>query len=134
MYFYARAHGRRFLESGWPRRFMPPEAVATLEGAFARHGMLGVFVSRFLPAARAAVTPLAGVVGMPALRCLVPSAAASAIWYALLVGLGTFLGFSLESAKATLADLNRVLGAISAIAITAFVIWLVRRSRAAAAR
>ena len=71
---------------------MPPEAIAALEKAYARHGVLGIFVSRFLPGVRAAVTPFAGVVGMAPARALVPAAAASAIWYALLVAVGTVLG------------------------------------------
>ena len=43
---------------------MPPEAIAALENAYARHGEAGIFFSRFLPGVRAAVTPFAGVVGM----------------------------------------------------------------------
>ena len=65
MYFYARAHGRRFFASGWRRKLMPPEAIAALETAYRKHGMYGIFFSRFLPGVRAAVTPFAGFIAFP---------------------------------------------------------------------
>jgi len=129
MYFYARTHGRRFFESGWPRRFMPPAAMAELERAYARHGVYGIFLSRFLPGIRAAVTPFAGVVGMPAARALVPAASASAIWYAFLVAAGSLLGQSWPHARALLDQANRVLAAIAIAAVVLLTLWLWRRSR-----
>jgi len=129
MYFYARRHGPRFFESGWRRRLMPPESIAAIQTAYERHGVLGIFLSRFLPGVRAAVTPFAGVVGMPPLRALLPAASASAIWYAVLVGFGSFLGLNWETARATVDDANRVLATISVIVTAAIVVWLWRRRR-----
>lgn len=129
MYFYARAHGRRFFEEGWPRRLMPPETLRALEQAYARHGAYGIFLSRFLPGIRAGVTPFAGVVGLSPLRTLVPSAAASAIWYAFLVAAGAVLGLNLEAAKGLLSRANRVLGVLSAAALILAALWLWRRNR-----
>jgi len=129
MYFYARRRGPRFFESGWRRRLMPPEAIAAIQTAYERHGVLGIFLSRFLPGVRAAVTPFAGVVGMSPLRALLPAASASAIWYAVLVGFGSFLGLNWETARAMLDDANRVLAAISVVVVAAIVVWLWRRRR-----
>jgi membrane protein DedA with SNARE-associated domain len=129
MYFYARAHGRRFFQEGWPRRFMPPQTLQALEQAYARHGAFGIFFSRFLPGIRAGVTPFAGVVGISPLRALVPSAAASAIWYAFLVAAGAVLGLNLEAAKALLSSANRVLGLLSAVALMLAAVWLWRHNR-----
>ena len=131
MYFYARAHGRRFFEGGWPQKLMPPEAILALEQAYARHGMLGIFVSRFLPGVRAAVTPFAGIVGMSPARALIPAAAASAIWYAALIVMGMIVGQSWETAKSLVSDANRALGIVALIATLVIVIWLRRRTRAA---
>jgi membrane protein DedA with SNARE-associated domain len=128
MYFYARTHGRRFFESGWPRRFMPAAAMTELERAYARHGVYGIFLSRFLPGIRAAVTPFAGVVGMPAARALVPAASASAIWYAFLVTAGYLLGQSWPQARALLEQANRALAVIAVVAALVAV-WLWRRAR-----
>jgi len=129
MYFYARAHGRRFLQEGWPRRFMPPRTLRALEEAYARHGAYGIFLSRFLPGIRAGVTPFAGVVGISPLRAVGPSAAASAIWYAFLVAAGAMLGLNLEAAKGLLSSANRVLGLLSAVALMLAAVWLWRHYR-----
>ena len=132
MYYYARAHGRRFFESGWPQKLMPPAAIVALEGAYARHGMLGIFLSRFLPGVRAAVTPFAGVAGMRPARALIPSALASAIWYAFLVAAGSVLAQSWPRAQALLADANRALAIVAAstVALVALLWWRARRRRA----
>lgn len=127
MYYYARRRGPRFFESGWRRKLMPPEAIAAIQTAYERHGVLGIFLSRFLPGVRAAVTPFAGVVGMSPVRALVPAASASAIWYAVLVGFGSFLGLNWETARSKVDDANRVLAAISVAVTVAIVVWLWRR-------
>ncbi len=129
MYFYARAHGRRFFQEGWPRRFMPPQTLRALEQAYERHGAYGIFLSRFLPGIRAGVTPFAGVVGLSPLRALVPSAAASAVWYAFLVAAGAVLGQNLEAAKGLLSSADRVLGLLSAVALMLAAVWLWRHHR-----
>jgi membrane protein DedA with SNARE-associated domain len=131
MYYYARAHGRRFFESGWPQKLMPPAAIIALERAYARHGMLGIFLSRFLPGVRAAVTPFAGIVGMSPARALIPAASASALWYAALIGVGMLVGQSWDTAKSLVNDANRVLGIVALVATLAIVWWLWRRTRAA---
>jgi membrane protein DedA with SNARE-associated domain len=130
MYFYARAHGRRFFASGWRRKLMPPEAIAALEKAYRRHGMYGIFISRFLPGVRAAVTPFAGVAGMSPARALIPAALASAIWYAFLIAAGSFLGLSWPRAQAVLQDANRVLGLVAGLMVVIVVLLVWRRARA----
>lgn len=129
-YFYARSRGRALFERGWLRRLVPPAAFEALEHAYARHGVVGIFASRFLPGVRAAVTPFAGVVGMSPTRALVPAALASAIWYAFLVGAGTALGLSWSSARHLVDNVNRLLGFAAVAATLAVVWWLWRRSRA----
>jgi membrane-associated protein len=130
MYFLARRRGKAFFESGLPRRLMPPQALHALERAYARRGVVGIFLSRFLPGVRAAVTPFAGVVGMPPMRALVPAASASLIWYAFLVVVGTTLGLTWDSARQTVEDASRVLAWIAAAVTVAIVVWLWRRARA----
>jgi membrane protein DedA with SNARE-associated domain len=132
MYFYARRHGRRFFATGWRRKLMPPEAIAALEKAYGRYGVYGIFVSRFLPGVRAAVTPFAGVAGMTPARALIPSASASAIWYAFLVTAGSVLAQSWPRAQALLADANRALAIVlvSTVALVVLLWWRSRRRRA----
>lgn len=134
LYFLARARGRALFERPWARRLVPPAAMAVLEQAYARHGVLGIFVSRFFPGVRAAVTPFAGVVGMRPLRALVPAASASAIWYAVLVAAGTALGNEWDRVRAIIEGSMQALGLIGAVATALALVWLVRRTRARADR
>ena len=108
---------------------MPPEVLAALEEAYARWGVAGIFLSRFLPGLRAAVTPFAGVAGLSPARALVPAAVASAIWYAFLAFAGYQLAGSWDAVKALVADTNRVLGIATLVLAGAAAAWLWRRSR-----
>lgn len=130
LYFYARAQGRDWLQTGWAARLLPPEAVRALEGAYAKHGMFGIFVSRFLPGVRAAVTPFAGVMGMGPWRALVPASVASLVWYAVLIAIGTAVGDNWDAARRFVDDLNRALGVVAALVTLAGAWWLWKRRRA----
>jgi membrane protein DedA with SNARE-associated domain len=129
VYFYARAHGRRFFEEGWGRRVMRPRVLRALEEAYARHGVYGIFFSRFLPGLRAGVTPFAGVVGLSPARALVPAAMASAIWYAFLVAAGAALGQNFEAAVGLINRANRALALVSVVVVMLGAFWLWRHYR-----
>jgi LPXTG-motif cell wall-anchored protein len=129
MYFLARARGKRFFATGWPSKLLTPAAIKALERVYRKHGVAGIFVSRFLPGLRAAVTPFAGVVDMPPARALVPAAAASAIWYAFLVAAGAALGRNWESVEKLLGTTNRVLGIAGLVAAALVAVWIWRRRR-----
>jgi membrane protein DedA with SNARE-associated domain len=136
MYFVGRRHGEWLLQAGWARRFMPPEAMDALREAFARYGVAGVFLSRFLPGIRAAVTPFAGVMGMGPVGVLVPAALASAIWYAALVVVGSALGLHWSKVKSLIDQASSALGIAglaAVLAVAAWLRWRVRQQRAAAA-
>ena len=128
-YYLARRHGASFFKTGWGRRVMPTAAFTALEEAYAKYGVVGIFLSRFLPGVRATVTPFAGVVGMPARRALVPAALASAIWYAFLAAAGYALADNWDAVKALVGSANRGLGIAAAIAAVLFAVWLRRRLR-----
>ncbi len=128
-YVFALTHGPEFFRVGWGRRIMTPGVMAALEEAYGRWGTAGIFVSRFLPGVRAAVTPFAGVAGLGPVQALVPAAVASAIWYALLAFAGYELAENWEAVKSLVASTNRAL-ALAAVGLTLAVsLWLWRRSR-----
>jgi membrane protein DedA with SNARE-associated domain len=129
LYFYARSRGRAWLEQGWVARLMPPDVVSALEVAYARHGVFGIFMSRFLPGVRAAVTPFAGVVGMGPWKALLPASIASAIWYAVLVAAGSVLGLNWDAARRLVDNMNRVLGIVALLVTLAGAFWLWRRRK-----
>jgi membrane protein DedA with SNARE-associated domain len=128
MYWLGRYH-REFFRTGWPRKLLTPEAMAALEHAYARYGLVGIFVSRFLPTVRAAVTPFAGIVGVSATRALVPATLASALWYAVLVVVGTLVSREWERVNRLLAQLSGVLGAIGLALTVIAVFWIWRQAQ-----
>jgi membrane protein DedA with SNARE-associated domain len=129
MYRFARSHGAAFFKAGWGRLLMPPKVMAALEEAYARFGVAGIFLSRFLPGVRAAVTPFAGVVGMPAARALVPAALASAIWYAFLTAAGYTLASNWDAVKGLVSDANRALGVLAVLVTLLGALWIWRHTR-----
>lgn len=132
MYWVARTVGRSFAESPAGRRLLSPGAMQTLERAYQRHHVWGIFVSRFLPGYRAVVPPFAGIAGLGAYRALVPVAVASGIWYGFLVLLAHRLGSNWSSVAHAVGRIGWWLGAV-AVAVTAllvFGLWRRRRSHA----
>jgi membrane protein DedA with SNARE-associated domain len=128
-YFLARRHGPAFFREGWGRKVVGPGVLAALEEAYARWGTAAIFLTRFLPGLRAAVTPFAGVAGLAPLRALAPAAAASAIWYAFLAYAGYTLAANWPAVKTVVANANRALGLLAALAALAIGAWLWRRAR-----
>jgi membrane protein DedA with SNARE-associated domain len=126
-YLLGRRHGAAFFAHGWRRKLLPPEAMQALQKAYDRHGALGIFVSRFLPGVRAAVTPFAGVAGLSPLRALLPAALASAIWYGLLIGAGTLLGTQWSGIRRVVERVTGVLTLVGLLIGVAFYLWLRRR-------
>jgi membrane protein DedA with SNARE-associated domain len=129
MYFFARSHGSRFFRHGWGSKVMPPSVLTALEDAYARYGVAGIFVSRFLPGLRAGVTPFAGIAGLSPSRAIVPAAIASALWYAFLVAAGTLLADSWETVTGLVNSANRALGVVAVVAALVAAFWIVRRAR-----
>ena len=129
VYVFARRHGPDFFRHGWGRKVLPPGVMAALEEAYERWGMAGIFVSRFFPGLRAAVTPFAGVAGLGPVRALLPAAVASAIWYAILAFIGHSLAANWDAVKALVGSTNRALGAVAMVLASAVALWLWRRSR-----
>jgi membrane protein DedA with SNARE-associated domain len=130
MYVVGRRHGRGFFRDGWGRKILPPRALGALEDAYRRWGTVGIFVSRFLPGLRAAVPPFAGVAGLPAVRALVPAAAASALWYGFLAFAGYQVAENWAAVKALVGETNRALGIATVVLLAVIAIaWCRRRSR-----
>ena len=129
VYLLARAYGPGFFATGWRRALVPPEAMDALHEAYARHGVAGIFFTRFLPGLRAAVTPFAGIAGVSPLRALVPAATASAIWYAFLTAAGAIFGKNWETVKRLLDDANRALVVAAVAATVGLGVYLFRLMR-----
>jgi membrane protein DedA with SNARE-associated domain len=128
-YLLARRHGPSFFREGFGCKLIGPGVLASLEEAYRRWGTAAIFLTRFLPGLRAAVTPFAGVVGLSPARALVPAALASAIWYAFLAWAGYALAANWTAVKTVVGDANRVLGLVALAATIVIAVWLWRRTR-----
>ncbi len=124
--------GRR-LGATWLQSKLPilggPEGAVRVEEAYRKHGLWALSVSRFIPAVRAVVPPLAGALQVGVLRAMVAMSLASAVWYALV----TWLAFSLGSnADALIAAVGRsqsiAAGVAVAIVVVALIVWRARQS------
>jgi membrane protein DedA with SNARE-associated domain/uncharacterized tellurite resistance protein B-like protein len=130
VYFVARRYGRKLFATSTGRRLLAPRSLAIIEREYLRFGVVGIFVSRFLPGIRAVVPPFAGLVNLSPLRTLVPMGVASAIWYGGITVLGTVIGAEWERINHIILGVNRTLGLITLALIAAAVLWyLINRRR-----
>lgn len=81
VYLVARHPGREFASGRVGKRLLAPTTLARIERLYRKHGVWGIFVSRFIPGLRAVVPPFAGIAGLGAAPALLPVYVASAIWY-----------------------------------------------------
>ncbi len=127
VYVAARTIGRRFFTGRLGRRLLKPKALGRLERLYHRYGIWGIFLSRFVPGARAVVPAFAGIAKLSALRTLVPLAVASALWYGLLTFVAATLVPKLDDVAAFVIGLNWIgLGLLAAI-LTTVAVAVVRK-------
>jgi membrane protein DedA with SNARE-associated domain len=129
------AMGRRF-GAEWIRRrlrVMGEGAEQRVRNWYARFGLPALFLSRFLPAVRAVVPPLAGAIRVPATGAIIAIATASTLWYATLAVLAYRLGANWDRVTAAIGQFQRtaaiVAGAVVAVGLVAW--WVVRRRKRA---
>lgn len=125
--------GRR-LGAPWLTRKLPmlggPDAAERVRQQYARHGLWALSVSRFIPAVRAVVPPLAGALGIGVGRAMVAMSLASALWYGLITWFAFTIGANVDALLATVAHSQRLLAVVAiGIVATALVVWWMRQRR-----
>jgi membrane protein DedA with SNARE-associated domain len=130
------ALGRRYGAEPLERRLLgerAADAESRLRALYGRYGIMALFVSRFLPAVRAVVPPLAGALRIPAGRSALAMGAASAIWYGAISYLAFRIGADWERLSGTVVRFGRASG-VAALALVALAVgaWIVVRRRRAA--
>lgn len=90
---------------------------------FERHGKGAVFFGRLIPGVRSLISLPAGAARMPVLRFSVLTIAGSAIWNALLIGLGAAIG----TQYALIGQYSDYLNYLVYAAIVGVVVWLIVR-------
>lgn len=108
---------------------MPAGALAWVERMYQRHGLWGIFVSRFVPGVRAVVPPFAGIAGVSPARALVPTFAASAIYYSVLALIAARVAEERDDAVRLVGQVN--LGAVILALCIVIAVVVLRRRRAA---
>jgi len=129
VYLAARRYGRRLFASPTGRRLLAPRSLAIMEREYLRFGVIGIFLSRFLPGIRAVVPPFAGLVGLGAVRTFVPMGVASGIWYGSLTLVGALIGAEWTHITTLLQGVNRTLGLVALGVAAAAAIWYLVRAR-----
>lgn len=127
------AVGRRLGREWIARRFRLAPGSAheqRLSAWHARYGAAALFVSRFLPAVRAVVPPMAGALRFPPVGLAIAIAAASALWYGAITWVAFSTGDNWDLVTVQLARMGRWTGIVAvAIAATAALLWWRRRRR-----
>jgi len=128
MYTLGRRFGMPWLAQKMPSVFGGDIGTKFAE-RFKRQGMVAVVISRFLPAVRAVVPPVAGAMGIGAIRAALAMGLASGAWYAIVCWLAFRAGANADALLDRIAAQQRTVGlaAIVVIAVVALVYWLRRR-------
>ena len=131
LFFLARSHGPRLLETGPARRVLTPSRRERLDRHFARHAFLTVAVARHAGGLRFAAFALAGASGVRPATFLVADGLSALLSVPIVVGVGYLSWKHLSHARrgVRLAEL----GILAVVAIAVGVVVLVRRRRARAA-
>ena len=109
VYGLSRSWGPDFFKTTAGHWLLRPRQLERLSMLYDRHGFKIIFLSRFLPGFRALVPVFAGVGGLRFWRTVLPLALASAMWYGLLIYLGTLARSHLDEILGLLNRLNSVL-------------------------
>jgi membrane protein DedA with SNARE-associated domain len=130
-YWIGRRYGRialtRFLK-------VSPERIERMQGLVLRHGMLAVFVGRFVAGLRFMAGPLAGITGLSPLRFFIANLVGAIIYVPFAVGVGYAVGYGLgdriERLRRFTGGAEHVLLAAIAVAAVSIWFWRARRARA----
>lgn len=123
-------YGRSIFRTRWGQRILRPHQLYRLQRFYSDYGPVSVLISRFLPVFRVLVPAFAGVSRLGFGRTAIPLAAASAVWYALLLWAGAFAA---RNVPRLVAVVNQAQGGLwlvaGGVAVSAAVWWWRTRSR-----
>jgi len=123
VYRLSHRHGPSFFRRGMGRYLLRQHQFERMARFYDRWGTPAIFLSRFIPGARALVPIFAGATHQPWPRVVVPIALASAIWYAGLVEIGLLAGRNLDQLAALLGGVNRTLAIAAGLVAVLTVGW-----------
>ena len=128
MFALGKRHGMPWLAKRMPSVFAGKASEKFIE-RFNRQGIGAVVVSRFLPGVRAVVPPVAGALGVGAVRAALAMALASGVWYGLVCWLAFRAGADAEILLARIAQHQRTIGLVAGAIVVVGGIWFFARRR-----
>jgi len=125
------ALGRRF-GMPWLAKRMPSVFAGDASEKFMvrvqRDGVLGIMISRFLPAVRAVVPPVVGAMGVSAGRAALAMGVASGAWYGLVCWLAFRAGANADELLARIASQQKTVGLVAlGVVVVVVIAYVVRR-------
>jgi membrane-associated protein len=115
VYALARKWGTAFFDRPAGRWLLRPRQMERISRFYQRWGPQAIAVSRFLPAFRAVVPVFAGISRVSFARVALPVAFASAVWYGVLVLLGTTAGRNIDRILAAMDRAGIVLVVVAGV-------------------
>jgi membrane protein DedA with SNARE-associated domain len=134
VYALARTAGRAFFRGRVGARLLKPAYLGRLERLYARYGIWGIFLSRFVPGVRAVIPPFAGVANLRTAQALVPLTLASGIWYGGLTLAAATLVQNLDQVARFVTGLNRIGIGLAVLAAGIAIVLILRRRHRPPAR
>lgn len=131
MYGLGHRYGLPWLMRRFPT-IVSPSAADRFAERFKTQGMLAVVVSRFLPAVRALVPPMAGALGIGAVRAALAMTLASGAWYGGICVLAFRAGVNADALLIRIAEQQRALGMAAGIVVMLVLLvvaWRWRQAR-----
>lgn len=123
MYRLGYTKGRALFKTRMGKYVLRPHQLERMSGFYARWGVPGIFLTRFLPGLRSVVPVFAGITHQKWPAVAAPIALASAIWYAALVWLGMWAGHNLDLLGGLLGRVQSVLGALALVLAVLVAAW-----------
>ncbi|MGH7502949.1 MAG: DedA family protein [Longimicrobiales bacterium] len=123
VYGLARRWGRHIFDTGLGRWLLKPKQLDRIGQFYERWGTPAILVSRFLPAFRAIVPVFAGVSRLPWPRVAIPLALASAVWYGMLIAVGSLTGRNWGTIVKLFDRVSIVLLVIASLLLALFARW-----------
>jgi membrane protein DedA with SNARE-associated domain len=123
VYYLSRRYGGQFFKMPLARWLLREHQLEQVARFYDRWGVPAIFLGRLLPGWRAMIPVFAGVSRMAASRVIPPLVLASALWYAVLIGLGMLAGRNLQAITEVLAGMGRALLGVALALLALLAAW-----------
>jgi rhodanese-related sulfurtransferase len=101
----------------------PKSCVRRTEDLFARHGLKGLIVAKFVPGFSTIAPPLAGIVGLSVPRYLALNGLGTVLWVGTGIGLGIAFSDQLERALMVSAQIGPTVALAAAAVVIGYVVY-----------